>query len=241
MASVFSIELDEDYDRISHKVTQRQFSRVYLSWIQHCASKRQDGAVSRKKRDLTLLCMLNTMSAGRYICYLHFLVKPKVNLTGFVLQWALPKFHSCSAKHELLEAVEFRTCLFMINEGSSLLQPVWYSLQLALIHYSYTSWTPIPDNFQKIYMYNYLTYSNHTFYVSCSCFQSQIESIDGDSRLVRLCYALSLVARRALATAAHNNCASVNVEFFLYGLHSLFKGDFRITGETCFWCTVKII
>ena len=48
MASVFSIELDEDYDRISHKVTQRQFSRVYLSWIQHCASKRQDGAVSRK-------------------------------------------------------------------------------------------------------------------------------------------------------------------------------------------------
>ena len=49
------------------------------------------------------------------------------------------------------------------------------------------------------------------------------------------------MARRALATAAHNNCASVNVEFFLYGLHSLFKGDFRITGEMCFWCTVKII
>ena len=86
MASVFSIELDEDYDRISHKVTQRQFSRVYLSWIQHCASKRQDGAVSRKKRDLTLLCMLNTMNAGRYICYLHVLVEPKHNLTGFLLQ-----------------------------------------------------------------------------------------------------------------------------------------------------------
>lgn len=53
---------------------------------------------------------------------------------------------------------------------------------------------------------------------------------DAESRLTRLCYALSLVARRALATAAHNNCASANVEFFLHGLHSLFKGDFRITG-----------
>lgn len=46
MASVFSIDLDEDFDRIAHKVTQRQFSRVYLSWIQHCASKRTDITVS---------------------------------------------------------------------------------------------------------------------------------------------------------------------------------------------------
>ncbi|XP_022827054.1 protein pecanex [Spodoptera litura] len=42
-----------------------------------------------------------------------------------------------------------------------------------------------------------------------------------------LCFALSLLGRRALAAAQHLSASSV--EFFLYGLHSLFKGDFRIT------------
>ena len=37
-----------------------------------------------------------------------------------------------------------------------------------------------------------------------------------------------------MATAAHNNCTSANVEFFLHGLHSLFKGDFRITGANIY-------
>ncbi|XP_059045383.1 pecanex-like protein 1 [Achroia grisella] len=45
--------------------------------------------------------------------------------------------------------------------------------------------------------------------------------------LVTLCFALSLLGRRALAAAQHLSTSSV--EFFLYGLHSLFKGDFRIT------------
>ncbi|KAL0829074.1 hypothetical protein ABMA28_003937 [Loxostege sticticalis] len=48
-----------------------------------------------------------------------------------------------------------------------------------------------------------------------------------DSSLVTLCFALSLLGRRALAAAQHLSASSV--EFFLYGLHSLFKGDFRIT------------
>ncbi|XP_072945543.1 pecanex-like protein 1 isoform X2 [Epargyreus clarus] len=48
-----------------------------------------------------------------------------------------------------------------------------------------------------------------------------------DAPLVTLCFALSLLGRRALAAAQHISASSV--EFFLYGLHSLFKGDFRIT------------
>nr|XP_049700574.1 pecanex-like protein 1 isoform X2 [Helicoverpa armigera] len=47
------------------------------------------------------------------------------------------------------------------------------------------------------------------------------------SPLTTLCFALSLLGRRALAAAQHLSASSV--EFFLYGLHSLFKGDFRIT------------
>lgn len=43
-----------------------------------------------------------------------------------------------------------------------------------------------------------------------------------DSALVSLCLALSLLGRRVLGAASHNTVSSV--EFFLYGLHALFKG-----------------
>jgi len=54
-----------------------------------------------------------------------------------------------------------------------------------------------------------------------------------DSRLVSLCFALSLLGRRALGTASHNFLTSV--DFFLIGLHALFKGDFRITHTRDEW------
>lgn len=71
-----------------------------------------------------------------------------------------------------------------------------------------------------------------------------------DSWLVALCYALSLLGRRALGTASHNNSSArlfadlvtaysssvtCSVDFFLYGLHALFKGDFRITSSRDEW------
>lgn len=43
-----------------------------------------------------------------------------------------------------------------------------------------------------------------------------------DSYLVSLCLSLSLLGRRVLGAASHNTLS--NVEFFLYGLHALFKG-----------------
>uniref|UniRef100_A0A3B3WVW2 Pecanex-like protein n=1 Tax=Poecilia mexicana TaxID=48701 RepID=A0A3B3WVW2_9TELE len=48
---------------------------------------------------------------------------------------------------------------------------------------------------------------------------------DEDSPLVTLCYALSVLGRRSLGTASHNMS---NLESFLYGFNTLFKGDFRI-------------
>lgn len=39
--------------------------------------------------------------------------------------------------------------------------------------------------------------------------------------------------RRTLSAASHNTAS--NVEFFLYGLHALFKGDFRITCSRDEW------
>nr|XP_050854657.1 pecanex-like protein 1 isoform X1 [Vespula vulgaris] len=54
-----------------------------------------------------------------------------------------------------------------------------------------------------------------------------------DSNLVSLCLGLSLLGRRVLGAASHNTVSSV--EFFLYGLHALFKGDFRITSPRDEW------
>ncbi|CAI9723870.1 1,Pecanex 2,Pecanex 3, pecanex [Octopus vulgaris] len=55
-----------------------------------------------------------------------------------------------------------------------------------------------------------------------------------DSFLVSLCYGLSLLGRRALCTASHNG-ASVGVDYFLFRLHALFKGDFRVTSSRDEW------
>ncbi|XP_060781112.1 pecanex-like protein 1 isoform X4 [Neoarius graeffei] len=62
--------------------------------------------------------------------------------------------------------------------------------------------------------------------------QKPLES-ERDSVLVSLCFGLCVLGRRALGTAAHH--MSSNLESFLYGLHALFKGDFRISSVRDEW------
>ncbi|XP_055880236.1 pecanex-like protein 1 isoform X3 [Biomphalaria glabrata] len=73
----------------------------------------------------------------------------------------------------------------------------------------------------------YLTWIQH-------CANRRHKEIDNTkpSMLVTLCYALSLLGRRALSAASHN---STSVDFFLFGLHALFKGDFRIQSQRDEW------
>ncbi|KAK6304860.1 hypothetical protein J4Q44_G00254460 [Coregonus suidteri] len=54
-----------------------------------------------------------------------------------------------------------------------------------------------------------------------------------DSSLVLLCFGLCVLGRRALGTSSHH--MSSNLESFLYGLHALFKGDFRISSVRDEW------
>ncbi|EDW30761.1 GL13332 [Drosophila persimilis] len=61
----------------------------------------------------------------------------------------------------------------------------------------------------------------------------KLASVGKDAPLVSLCLALGLLARRSLATASHSSMSGV--EFFLHGLHALFKGDFRITSPRDEW------
>ncbi|VDM51174.1 unnamed protein product, partial [Toxocara canis] len=58
-------------------------------------------------------------------------------------------------------------------------------------------------------------------------------------RVTAFCFALSVVGRRALAAAAHNRHANA-AESFLYGLHALFKGDFRIACQRDEWVFVDM-
>ncbi|KAJ8276365.1 hypothetical protein COCON_G00081170 [Conger conger] len=62
--------------------------------------------------------------------------------------------------------------------------------------------------------------------------QTPVES-ERESPLVTLCFGLCILGRRALGTASHSMSASL--EPFLYGLHALFKGDFRITSPRDEW------
>ncbi|XP_064603904.1 pecanex-like protein 1 isoform X2 [Liolophura sinensis] len=68
------------------------------------------------------------------------------------------------------------------------------------------------------------------------CSSRREKTIDSsrDSALVSLCYLLSLLGRRALGAASLSH-ANASVDFFLHGLHSLFKGDFRITSSRDEW------
>lgn len=73
------------------------------------------------------------------------------------------------------------------------------------------------------------------------CAARREKSVDSgrDSFLVSLCYGLSLLGRRALGTASHNS-ASASVDYFLFGLHALFKGDFRVTSSRDEWVVKDI-
>ncbi|XP_055309969.1 protein pecanex [Sitodiplosis mosellana] len=65
--------------------------------------------------------------------------------------------------------------------------------------------------------------------------QAQPTDITQKSTLISLLLALSLLARRTLATATHTHSSLSGVEFFLHGLHALFKGDYRITSIRDEW------
>ncbi|XP_067847373.1 pecanex-like protein 1 isoform X4 [Heptranchias perlo] len=80
------------------------------------------------------------------------------------------------------------------------------------------------DSFCGVYL-NWIQY--------CASRREKPLSSDRDSALVILCYGLSVLGRRALGTASHH--MSSNLESFLYGLHALFKGDFRISSVRDEW------
>ncbi|XP_030601840.1 pecanex-like protein 3 [Archocentrus centrarchus] len=81
-----------------------------------------------------------------------------------------------------------------------------------------------PSSFCIVYL-DWIQYCNSRRQTPVTC--------ERDSPLVNLCFGLCILGRRALGTASHSMSASL--EPFLYGLHALFKGDFRITSPRDEW------
>ncbi|KAF7205729.1 pecanex-like protein 3 [Nothobranchius furzeri] len=81
-----------------------------------------------------------------------------------------------------------------------------------------------PSSFCLVYL-DWIQYCNSRRQTPAAC--------ERDSPLVNLCFGLCILGRRALGTASHSMSASL--EPFLYGLHALFKGDFRITSPRDEW------
>ncbi|XP_066281752.1 pecanex-like protein 1 isoform X2 [Branchiostoma lanceolatum] len=75
----------------------------------------------------------------------------------------------------------------------------------------------------------------------CAGRREQAVDSSRESPLVTLCYGLCVLGRRALGTASHHMSSSL--ESFLYGLHALFKGDFRITSPKDEWvfCDMEML
>uniref|UniRef100_A0A3Q2CYI4 Pecanex-like protein n=1 Tax=Cyprinodon variegatus TaxID=28743 RepID=A0A3Q2CYI4_CYPVA len=80
-----------------------------------------------------------------------------------------------------------------------------------------------PSSFSMVYL-DWIQYCNSRRQTPVTC--------EKDSPLVNLCFGLCILGRRALGTASHSMSA---LEPFLYGLHALFKGDFRITSPRDEW------
>ncbi|KAI8505516.1 hypothetical protein Bbelb_167050, partial [Branchiostoma belcheri] len=75
----------------------------------------------------------------------------------------------------------------------------------------------------------------------CAGRREQAVDSSRESALVTLCFGLCVLGRRALGTASHHMSSSL--ESFLYGLHALFKGDFRITSPKDEWvfCDMEML
>ncbi|RWS23124.1 Pecanex-like protein 1, partial [Leptotrombidium deliense] len=131
------------------------------------------------------------------------------------------------------------------NSALSMLQP--YDLRKALITYYVKSviyftvinkrldrWCKLAESMDKNFIdlditFNVSVDEDYDFRVS-----GITKSKNEKDLVVTLCFYLSLLARRALSAASHHNSFN-SVEFLLYGLHSLFKGDFRVTSPRDEW------
>ncbi|TSL04320.1 Pecanex-like protein 3 [Bagarius yarrelli] len=141
---------------------------------------------------------------------LSFVLYILAGVVGFLTHYLLPQFRKqlpwfCLA-HPVLRSREYSQ--FEVREPRTL--PRSFFCKISLKH----------------------TFCLKFYKIKVGTFLMPVDS-ERESPLVMLCFGLCILGRRALGTASHSMSASL--EPFLYGLHALFKGDFRITSPRDEW------
>lgn len=210
----FHPKIDEDYDNKENGITRASFLASYKTWIDFCMAEREaleEETLKEVSGDLTKEREdLERREKGQ--------------------QQKIPRSKCPPATRKKEESVHLRPQEDEDKEVHFMQGRAQKKNQEIKKHYQWQMMSNFEDESH--------TPSNR---MSSAIFSSSVRRVHAngvvvydtskESALASLCLALSLLGRRALGPSSHSD----NVEFFLQGLHALFKGDFRITCERDEW------
>uniref|UniRef100_A0A1Q3F6X8 Pecanex-like protein n=1 Tax=Culex tarsalis TaxID=7177 RepID=A0A1Q3F6X8_CULTA len=225
---VFNHNLDDDYDFRAAGITRASFWNVYGEWIQFCCEKRRQQMQAALNEKSTPKKTVPTPAAT-----VPTTTAPSAGLPPGPLPVVAPLQSSMASTSAgngggTTARVAFGEGVFTVKQdgqtsGSSAVPPPQQSSKSEGESSANGGGGAGPTTSSGTSNGNGNGGStNQQFFVS-----------GRDSLVTSLCMALALLARRTLATASHSS--TCGVEFFLHGLHALFKGDFRITSTRDEW------
>ncbi|XP_055542206.1 protein pecanex isoform X2 [Wyeomyia smithii] len=203
---VFNHNLDDDYDFRSAGITRASFWNVYGEWIQFCCEKKRQQMQAALSEKNTPRKTTTSTAAGNTNSASGPTVATASNSTP---NDSTTKAGDVAATNTAAAAKE-PEAEQSSSSGNKQPTETESGSNGAATFSSATNCSATPGT------------SSQPFFNS-----------GRDSLVTSLCMALALLARRTLATASHSS--SSGVEFFLHGLHALFKGDFRITSTRDEW------
>ncbi|XP_053692674.1 protein pecanex [Sabethes cyaneus] len=209
---VFNHNLDDDYDFRSAGITRASFWNVYGEWIQFCCEKKRQ----------QMQAALNEKNT------------PKKTAASTSTAVGAATGNTSSASGPPLAA----TSNSMLNNSTTKANDVVATPTVAMkepeAEQSSSSGNKQPMEPESSASNGAaMSSSVNNCNVTPGTSSQPFFNSGRESLVTSLCMALALLARRTLATASHSS--SSGVEFFLHGLHALFKGDFRITSTRDEW------
>lgn len=260
---IFNFNLDEDFDFRAVGITRTSFCYVYLSWLNYCYDKRKEslnpsptanssGVPQQNSTPTASQAGITTQQPTAAVSTTTIASTPNLSTaqqksqSQQQLRIRPQKSATMSGSNEVVvnsvEQMATSHSLANISRQASESAPGLTSASTPLTRSSKSAPSGSKHSYQKSDCSPSARPEGRAASAEPSRGSSsekpppiklKVPSIAKDSPIVSLCLALSLLARRSLATASHSSMTGV--EFFLHGLHALFKGDFRITSPRDEW------
>ncbi|XP_061395087.1 protein pecanex [Musca vetustissima] len=259
---IFNFNLDEDFDFRAVGITRTSFCYVYLSWLNYCYDKRkeslnptptasngptnQNPTPTASQAGITMQQPTAAVSTTTIASTPNLSTAQQKSQSQQQLRIRPQKSATMSGSNEVVvnsvEQMATSHSLANISRQASESAPGLTSTSTPLTRSSKSAPSGSKHSYQKSDCSPSARPEGRAASAEPSRGSSsekpppiklKVPSIAKDSPIVSLCLALSLLARRSLATASHSSMTGV--EFFLHGLHALFKGDFRITSPRDEW------